>query len=194
MSTFGAFLQLGWEHILDPGGYDHLLFLVALLALYTYRDWRAVLILVTAFTLGHSLTLLLNGLAGPVLPAEWVEFLIPLTILFTAAGNLWRLRQADSAPGPLLRYGMAAAFGLIHGMGFSLFFRSLLGEDAPLLQPLLAFNLGIELGQLAFVAVLLLLQEAVLRFTCLGPRTWQLYLSVLAALAALHLLIETFPY
>jgi hypothetical protein len=193
MNPFQAYLQLGWEHILDPKGYDHMLFLVALLAVYTYRDWKPILILVTAFTLGHTLTLVLTGLKGPILPGDWVEFLIPLTILLTVVTNLWFAFRSEHATPLHRRYLLAGFFGLIHGMGFSNFFASLLGRDAAIIKPLFGFNVGIELGQLCFVALLLLVQFLVLKFTPVTTRIWNLVLSGAAGVVALILLIEKFP-
>ena len=193
MSTFEAYLKLGWQHILDVEGYDHMLFLVALLALYTIRSWKPVLILITAFTLGHSVTLLITGLRGPLIPGAWVEFLIPITILLTVIGNLYLAGQKKAGSGFRWRYALAAIFGLIHGMGFSNFFSALMGKDADILMPLLAFNLGIELGQIAFVSVLLIVQILLVSFMRMQTRSWNLVLSGAAGGIAILLLIENYP-
>ncbi|MCH8545787.1 MAG: HupE/UreJ family protein [Cryomorphaceae bacterium] len=192
MSNFNAYLQLGWEHILDIQGYDHMLFLVALLALYTIRQWKPVLILITAFTIGHSITLLLAGLRGPMIDGDLVEFLIPVTILITVAGNLL-LANKKQQKGFGWRYAMAGFFGLIHGMGFSNFFNELMGPDADIVVPLLAFNLGIELGQIVFVLILLIIQFLLINLTRMQTRSWNLVLSGAAGGVALTLLIETYP-
>lgn len=208
MSTFWLYLVLGFEHIstwqngfFRLAGYDHLLFLLALVALYTLKDGRKVLILVTAFTLGHSLTLALATVGWVVVDGAWIEFLIPTTILLTAIGNLWRpvatTQSPNVAPSPArglwLRYGMAAFFGLIHGLGFSNFLRELLGAEQNLFVPLLAFNIGLELGQLLIVSLLLLLAVVVVRVVGVQRRDWVLGQSVVAATLALQLMIETFP-
>ncbi len=193
MSNFNAYLQLGWEHILDIEGYDHMLFLVALLALYTIRQWKPVLILITAFTIGHSITLMLAGLRGPMIDGDMVEFLIPVTILITVMGNLL-LANKKQQKGFGWRYAMAGFFGLIHGMGFSNFFNELMGPEAEIVTPLLAFNLGIELGQIAFVLILLIIQFLLINFTRMQTRSWNLVLSGAAGGVALTLLIETYPF
>lgn len=193
MSNFNAYLQLGWEHILDIEGYDHMLFLVALLALYTIRQWKPVLILITAFTIGHSITLLLAGLRGPMIDGDLVEFLIPVTILITVTGNLL-LANKKQQKGFGWRYAMAGFFGLIHGMGFSNFFNELMGPEAEIVTPLLAFNLGIELGQIVFVLILLIIQFILINFTRMQTRSWNLVLSGAAGGVALTLLIETYPF
>lgn len=162
MDEFFIYLRLGFDHITDPRGYDHILFVVALCAIYTLRQWRRVLILVTAFTVGHSITLALATLNVIHYSTASVELLIPITILITAVTNFFyvvptterQIREARNSP---LRYGLALCFGLIHGLGFSNYLRSLLGRESSIATPLLSFNLGLEIGQLVIVSVLLVL-------------------------------------
>lgn len=194
MSTFEAYLKLGWSHILDVEGYDHMLFLVALLALYTMKSWKPVLILITAFTLGHSVTLLITGLKGPILPGDWVEFLIPVTILITVLGNLIAANQRKEPKGFSWRYALAGFFGLIHGMGFSNFFSELMGKDTDILVPLLAFNVGIELGQIVFVLALLIFQFLLIQIFRMQTRSWNLVLSGAAGGISVLLLFENYPF
>ncbi|MCC5916070.1 MAG: HupE/UreJ family protein [Cryomorphaceae bacterium] len=193
MGSFEAYLRLGWDHILDVEGYDHMLFLVALLALYTLKNWKPILILITAFTLGHSVTLILTGLRGPIISGDWVEFLIPITILITVTGNLVLANNKSASKRFYWRYAMAAFFGLIHGMGFSNFFSTLMSPDAEILMPLLAFNVGIELGQIVFVMVLLLVQFLMVTFLRMQLRSWNLVMSGAAGGIALILLMENWP-
>lgn len=134
MSTFRLYFQLGIEHILDLQGFDHMLFIIALCALYTLRDWRKVLLLVTAFTLGHSITLALATLGVFRVNSSWVEFLIPVTILITAATNIFRKQPGFSSGKLYLNYAYAAAFGLVHGLGFSGYLRSLLGRSGSIVD------------------------------------------------------------
>ena len=155
VSEFQAYLQLGFEHITDPNGYDHVLFVVSLCAIYSLQQWQSVLILVTAFTIGHSATLALSTLRIINFRSDVVELLIPVTIIITCFLNFRNPFSAPSAPGGRLRYGLALAFGLIHGLGFSNYLRSLLGQEAGIFTPLLAFNLGLETGQLLIVALAL---------------------------------------
>lgn len=162
MDEFFIYLRLGFDHITDPRGYDHILFVVALCAIYTLRQWRRVLILVTAFTIGHSITLALATLNVIHYSTASVELLIPITILITAVTNFFyvvptterQIRETKNSP---LRYGLALCFGLIHGLGFSNYLRSLLGRESSIATPLLSFNLGLEIGQLVIVSVLLVL-------------------------------------
>jgi len=148
MSQFGAFLPLGFHHITAPGALDHLLFLLALVAPYRFRDWRHLLTVASAFTIGHSLTLALLVTDVVRLPTALVEFLIPLTIIGASLANLRRGRRAAGGgwTAPLL----AGGFGLIHGAGFASVLRALF--QGPVALPLFAFNLGIELGQLVVLA------------------------------------------
>jgi hypothetical protein len=170
LDIFLLYFELGWQHILDLGGYDHILFVSVLCGVYLLADWKKVVVLVTAFTLGHSLALALSVLNIVRVNADWIEFLIPLTIVLTAFGNITN-RQKN------LKYGMAAFFGLIHGMGFSNYLRSLLGGEADLIMPLLGFNVGLEFGQLVIVLIVLLLAHFLIRFMKVSSRDWNLFLS-----------------
>lgn len=194
MTEFQAYLQLGFEHIADPNGYDHILFVIALCAIYTLRDWKKVLLLVTAFTLGHSLTLALATLQIISFRSEVVEFLIPITILITATVNLFHRTPkatlfAEEKASPL-RYPLAVGFGLIHGMGFSSYLRSLLGDESGIFQPLLAFNLGLELGQILIVLVVLVVAFLVTELARVPKSSWNLVLSGIIAGMALSLIID----
>lgn len=167
-----------------------MLFLLALVAVYSLRDWKPLLVLVTAFTIGHSVTLALAALKVVVVRSEVIEFLIPLTIFITALGNL--------LPGGALRgrrlnikYGLALGFGLIHGLGFSNYFRSLLGREADIVIPLLGFNLGIELGQLAIVGVILILFGALHGLFGVKQRDWTIGVSGAAIWMSLLLMWQS---
>jgi len=190
---FPTYFQLGLAHITDINGYDHILFLITLCAAYRYSDWKRILVLVTAFTLGHSLTLALAVMHIIPVNGGWVEFLIPLTILITSIKNIGLInlkgqREASTA----LTFLLAAGFGLIHGMGFSNFLRSMLGDD--LLMPLFAFNVGLEVGQLLIVAVIFGVQWAVMRLTDLQLRWWNIALSLIAAGVSILLMSERVPF
>lgn len=198
-SAFTVYLELGFRHIADLAGYDHILFIVALAAGYRLSQWKHLLVLVTAFTVGHSVTLALATLDLVRVRGDWVEFLIPLTILLTALYTLWeswrlpgndagRLRHARE-----FKYGMALLFGLIHGMGFSNFLRALLGEEESLAWPLFSFNVGLEVGQVAILASILLLTSAATGVLRVRPVFWTRLLSVGAAVPALLLLLSRFP-
>jgi hypothetical protein len=174
MSSFSSFLQLGVRHILTPGAADHLLFLATLVLSADAARWRSLLLLITAFTVGHSLTLALATLEIVRIDPHLVEVVIPATIMLTSALNLWTWRHGRRANDPPAvsgarlwpRYALAAGFGLIHGLGFSNVLRELLGAEESLLQPLLAFNIGIELAQVLVLVLLVAIG---------GLLTWRLF-------------------
>ena len=185
---FSVYLQLGFEHILDLKAYDHILFIIALCAIYRVAEWRKILILVTAFTIGHSLTLALSALRIVNLPADLIEFLIPLTILITALYNV--LRKAEASQRVLWNYFLALFFGLIHGLGFSNYFRALLGQEENIIGPLFAFNVGVELGQLLIVAIIMAVSFVVMNVFKAKQRDWTLFISGAAAGVAFILMLE----
>ena len=192
MSTFSLYFKLGVTHILDIRGYDHILFVVVLCALYLLRDWRKILILVTAFTIGHSITLALATLRLVRIDPGLIEFLIPVTIFITAASNIIRKRGAALPRVAPLNYAFALFFGLIHGLGFSNYLRSLLAKDESLVMPLLSFNLGLELGQLVIVVLFLLASSLVVGLLGASRRDWKLIISSAIAGISLMLMVETF--
>lgn len=198
-SVFSAYLQLGFSHIADLNGYDHILFVVALCAIYRLREWRKVALLVTAFTLGHSLTLALAALGYIPINSTWVEFLIPLTILATAVYNVIVHKEESQlstfSPSLQMNYLFALFFGLIHGMGFSNFLRSTLlpGEEGQLVTQLLAFNIGVELGQLAIVGAVLALSYVMLFLMKVKQREWNIFVSGSAFGLALVMALERVP-
>ena len=157
MTEFGLYFQLGLTHIADFSAYDHILFVIALCISYPFQAWRKLLMLITAFTIGHSLTLALSVLKVGVIASDWVEFLIPVTIILTALFNLRNASESQSSGFPAsLLYGTTLFFGLIHGLGFSNYLKALLGKETTIFQPLLAFNLGLEVGQILIAATVFL--------------------------------------
>jgi hypothetical protein len=151
MSELIAFVHLGFRHITDLAALDHMLFLLALAAIYRGRDWRDVLWVVTAFTVGHSVTLALAVTGALRLPTPLIEFLIPVTILVTGLENIL-VRRRDRAPlGGGYRPVFAGVFGLVHGAGFANYLQSLFVGS--IIVPLLGFNAGIELGQLVVLGL-----------------------------------------
>ena len=199
MSVFQTYLELGFRHICTPRAADHLTFLLALCAPYVLADWRRVLALVTSFTLGHSLTLALATLGLVAFKPAITEALIPVTIMLTALMNL---RGAGLAlarptlrprPAPVLAAApnaLALGFGLIHGLGFSNYLRMLLGPNSRPVQELLAFNVGVELGQVLIVAAILLLGALLLRGLGVARRDWLLATSGAALGIATLLLVQ----
>ncbi|MEM1122372.1 MAG: HupE/UreJ family protein [Bacteroidota bacterium] len=200
-SIFRTFLTLGFEHISDIKAYDHILFLVALCAIYRLSEWKKVLVLVTAFTIGHSITLALAALDVITFPTKIVEFLIPVTILITSLFNVWDRSKNPDKKGIFnkkvnINYFFALFFGTIHGMGFSNFLRSTImpGEENTLVSQLLAFNIGVELGQLMIVTVILTCSFLALSVFKVKQREWNLFVSGAAAGVALILMMDTYPF
>jgi ABC-type antimicrobial peptide transport system permease subunit len=187
MSEFQAYLKLGFDHISDLAGYDHILFVVALCAVYRISQWKNILVLVTAFTIGHSITLALSALNVVKFKPEIIEFLIPVTIFLTAMFNVLRKGEQRKF---MLNYFLALFFGLIHGLGFSNYFKALLGAEENIVQPLFAFNIGVELGQLIIVAIILAVGYLVMNIFKAKQKDWNLFISGAAAGVALILMAE----
>ncbi len=175
MDNFALFFELGWQHILDLQGYDHILFVAVLCGIYLIRDWRKVLILVTAFTVGHSVTLALSVYDQVRFDTKVIEFLIPVTIVVTAVTNIFNKKNATNKI--TFNYIMALLFGLIHGLGFSNYLKSLLGRETSIIQELLAFNIGLEIGQIVIVAVILCISFLTVQVFHVKRREWNLFLS-----------------
>ena len=222
-SEFLVYLRLGFEHIADVRGYDHILFIVALTAMYPPREWLRVVVLVTAFTVGHTVTLALATLELVRISNPLVELLIPVTILAAAALNVveveWGRRRArragvggesrdrvagdrarEAAPafeprgGRLLKYVLALGFGLIHGLGFSNFLRAALGAESSIVVPLLGFNVGVEVGQISIVAVVVAATWLATSKLGIGRWGWTLVLSGATAAVAVGLVVERLPF
>ena len=191
MHSFPFYIQLGFDHISDLAGYDHILFLVALCAVYRLEHWKNLLILVTAFTVGHSITLALTSFGVTVVSSEMIEFLIPLTICVTAALNVVNYELVAAGEKLVRRYLAALFFGFIHGMGFSNYFRALLFDESTILVPLLGFNLGIELGQLLIVFLIVGVVYLFLNVFRMSHRDWSIFISGAAFGLSLLLMYET---
>ncbi len=207
---FTVYLGLGFEHLLDLQGYDHILFLAGLCAAYSLRRWRELLVLVTAFTIGHSVSLALATLRLVAVNASLVEFLIPVTIVATAVINLVNVRAGGvpaehagaRATGPTehagararhARYAAALVFGLVHGLGFSNFLRLALGDERNILVPLLSFNIGLELAQILVAGAMTLLALLVTRFLPVSQRAWTVVLSVATGAVAAWMAAQRWP-
>ena len=192
MQDFWLYFQLGRDHIADWKGYDHILFITALCLRYILKDWKKVLVLVTAFTIGHSITLALSALNYVNISVKWVEFLIPVTIFITALSNVWQKEFQFKTKFPLI-YFFALFFGLIHGLGFSSYLKSLLGKETNIVGELLAFNLGLEFGQILIVAVVLAISWICITLLKFSRREYLLFLSGAIFGLALMMAIERFP-
>ncbi len=186
------YFKEGWRHIISLDALDHQLFILVLAALFTIRDWKQVLILVTAFTIGHSITLALSTLNIIQVPSEWVEFLIPCTIVITAAINFFR---KDFTPKHIRwHYGLALFFGLVHGLGFANTLRFMLAKGENLFWPLLQFNLGLEAGQIVVVLIILLVAYLFIYLLKLNRRYWVWLLSAAGFIVALKIAMERVPW
>jgi len=175
MQDFPLYFELGWQHILDWKGYDHILFVMVLCGTYLLSDWRRVLILVTAFTIGHSITLALSVFKIIHVKTDLIEFLIPVTILVTAASNI--LSGKSKPKGLYLKYAFALFFGLIHGLGFSNYLNSLLGKSTNIVAELFAFNIGLEFGQIIIVLGILIFSFLLLNVFKVKKWDWTFFLS-----------------
>ena len=190
MQNLGFYFDLGWHHIIAKDAFDHLLFILVLSAVYLITDWKKVLILVTAFTLGHSLTLILSVVDLIRVDANLVEVLIPCTIIITAVFNLW---QKDFALKSLQRnYFLAFFFGLIHGLGFANSIRFMMASDESIGTNLLGFNVGLEAGQIVVVVCILILSFIVVNKAGLQRKWWVWGLSVFALIFASKMIWDRF--
>jgi len=191
MSDFGFYFSLGWEHIISGDALDHQLFILALAAIYLLKDWRQVLVLVTAFTIGHSLTLALTVLNIIHFPSIWIEFLIPCTIVATAITNLF---QKNFTPRSIrINYFLALFFGLIHGMGFANKLRYILAEDQSIGWSLFGFNVGLEAGQIAIVMIVLVLSYLSVQLLNVNRREWVIFTSAAAFGVATQMALQRIP-
>ena len=194
MNPIDMYIKLGFQHISDLAGYDHILFLLALCAVYSIDQWRRLFILVTAFTVGHSITLALSSFGWVVIPSHIIEFLIPVTILITAIRNVAvppSDQLTDDQGNMTGHYLVALCFGFIHGMGFSNYFRALMMDSSSITIPLLGFNLGIEIGQLLVVSIIVIVASLVVKFAQVKHRDWNLFISGAAAGISIVLMNET---
>ncbi|RXR33476.1 HupE/UreJ family protein [Flavobacterium piscinae] len=192
MSEFWLYFNIGLQHVLDIDGYDHVLFLIALTVPYAFKDWKRVLILVSLFTLGHTLALLLSVFEVVMIKASLVEFLIPITILITALFHLFTAGKSGKKESITFVAFVTLFFGIIHGLGFSNYFKSILpGENVDKLVPLLEFALGIEAAQIIVVLIVLLLSYIVQTFFRFSKRDWTLVMSAFVVGVVLPMIIES---
>lgn len=191
MQDLGFYFDLGWHHIIAWDALDHLLFVLALSAVYLPGNWKQVLILVTAFTIGHSCTLVLSVYDMVRVNDKWVEFLIPCTIIITAGLNFL---ERDYKPRSLrLNYFLALFFGLIHGLGFANAIRFMLADGQGVGWGLFGFNIGLEAGQVVVVFCILLFSFLVVSKAGLKRKWWVWSLSLAALSVAVKMAVERIP-
>lgn len=191
MSEFWVYFQIGLQHVLDIHAYDHVLFLMALAVPFTFKDWQRILVLVSLFTIGHTTALLLSVYEIIVIKVNVVEFLIPITILLTAVYNLFTAGKTSKKESLNLVFFITLFFGIVHGLGFSNYFKTLLGGSANAkLVPLLEFALGIEVAQIAVVGVVLILAYIFQTFFRFSKRDWVLTASAFIIGVVVPLIVE----
>jgi hypothetical protein len=192
MSDFWLYLKLGLEHVLDLSAYDHILFLVVLCAAYSFDLWKRLLLLVTLFTVGHTISLLLAHFMVVSVNGSYIEFLIPITILVTAIYNIVTAGKPSGTQKNTLFYVVTLFFGLIHGFGFARYYTMISDGDSVL--PLLEFALGVELAQVVVVLLTLLaafIIQAVFRF---NKRDWVLVVSSVVIGMIIPMLVTNWPF
>lgn len=192
MSQFWLYLRLGLDHVLDWQAYDHVLFLVVLVASYSFITWRHVLWLVTLFTLGHTLALFLSVYEIVRVDVDYVEFLIPVTILVTAIFDIATAGKKIKNSNFNLLYFTTAFFGLIHGLGFSSYFKMIAAGTESKFWPLLEFALGIEIAQVIVVLAVLILGFIFQNVLQISKRDWILVTSAIVIGIILPILQEAF--
>ena len=193
MEDFTLFFKLGWYHILSLNALDHILFIATLTCLYNLNHWKQVLFLITAFTIGHSLTLAISTYNIIRFNNDWIEFLIPLTILSTAIFNIAQ-KEKESSFRIHLNYLLALCFGLVHGMGFANTIRFMLAKAQTLTVPLVSFNLGIEAGQILFVIFLLYVTTILTESSELKQKWWTTGCSVISGIIAIYMCTQRWPF
>lgn len=198
MDNFSFFLRQGLSHITDIGAYDHILFIIALVAFYSIKEWKALILLVTCFTIGHSVALALATFDIVAVNSGLVEFLIPVTIILTCLANLARIAQAHLSKQELkkekttnTKYAIVIFFGIVHGLGFSNFLAFMLASDESIFLPLLSFNIGLEIGQLAILSIALLINFVFLELLKIPTKYWSALVSISVLLISIPILLDT---
>ena len=190
MDNFVFFLNEGLYHVLDWNAYDHILFLIALAVVYDFKNWKAVLWLITLFTIGHTISLILAAYDVVAVRSDWIEFLIPLTILITALANIFYAKSTSLATKSNTNLFFALFFGLIHGFGFSSYFKLIIGSSEYKFIPLLEFAIGVEVAQIIIVLVILSLGFLCNNLLQFSKRDWILIVSSIVIGVVLPLLKE----
>ena len=192
MSDFWLYLKLGLTHVLDWQAYDHIVFLIVLVAAYNFSNWKRIFILVSLFTIGHTASLLLANYSVVTVSSKWIEFLIPVTILVAAIYNLFTSGKINRSEKVGLFYVITVFFGLIHGFGFATYYKMITGGNEIL--PLLEFALGIEFAQLIIVAIVLIssfIFQSIFRF---NKRDWVLVVSSIVIGVVIPMLQNNWPF
>lgn len=193
MQDFWFYIQLGLEHVLDFGAYDHILFLTALTLPFTFKNWKHVVLLATVFTITHCASLALSVFEMYTVDVALIEFLIPVTIALTALFNLYQVVLRRDHIKIEFHMLATAFFGLVHGFGFSNYFKLLMAEEEEKLGPLLGFATGIELSQVTIIFVVLGFAYLFRNILKLKATLFVAIASILILLATIPMLVDTFP-
>ena len=192
MSQFWIYFQIGLKHVLDIYAYDHVLFLIALAVPFSFKDWKRIVLLVSLFTIGHTLALILSVFGIIAVKVNVIEFLIPITILLTALFNLFTAGKSSKKESVNLVFFITLFFGIIHGLGFSNYFKTILGgTPSSKLLPLGEFALGIEAAQIVVVFIVLILSYIVQTVFRFSKRDWTLVMSAFIIGVVVPLIIES---
>ena len=192
MSLFALYFKLGLRHILDIFSVQHVLFIIALTAIFLFKDWKRILILIASFTLGYSLTMYLS-VYGVIQPDQrLIDYLIPLTIFLTAVSNIIRKKDNFHIRGNFQRnYLLALLFGFIHGFGFAHYVKGIINNPNPSVTPVFAYNLGLEFGQAVVVFGFLFLAFIFVGIIGINRKDWVLIISSAIAGVALTMMFES---
>ncbi len=188
MNDFTFYFKIGWEHIINIEALDHILFIAALAAIYMLKDWKQVLVLITAFTIGHTITLILSTKQWIEVPSNLVEFLIPCTIVITAIANL--LQKNFTTRSIRINYFLALTFGLIHGLAFANTLRMILASDQSFALSMASFSVGLELGQIGIVLLILLLSQFFIGVLKIERKSWVIFVSAVVFGLALEMALQ----
>src|SRR5450432_3472567 len=192
MNDFTFYFSIGWEHIINVEALDHIFFIAALAAIYMLKDWRQVLILVTAFTVGHTITLILSTKRIVEVNERWVEFLIPCTIVVTALSNLFQ--KSFTSKAVRINYFLALFFGLIHGLAFANVLRMILAPEQSFALSMFSFSVGLESGQILIVFIILLLSQFFIGVLKIQRLHWVIFLSAIVFGLAMEMALQRLPW
>lgn len=192
MNDFTFYFSIGWEHIINAEALDHIFFIAALAAIYMLKDWRQVLILVTAFTVGHTITLVLSTKRIVEVNESWVEFLIPCTIVVTAVSNLFQ--KSFTSKAIRINYFLALFFGLIHGLAFANVLRLILAPEQSFALSMFSFSVGLESGQILIVFLILLLSQFFIGILKIQRLHWVIFLSAVVFGLAMEMALQRLPW
>jgi len=189
---FYFFVKEGFFHVLDLNALDHILFFIAISMLFTVKKWKKALLLVSVFTVAHTFTFALSSYRIVKVNENWVEFLIPITILIPMINSIFIVFQNKKIQNS--NYYFTFLFGMIHGLGFSSYFKILLDKNDSILAPLLEFALGIEMVQIIIVSLIVILNTIVIKYLKTNRKYWILFISFLLLLKIIPMLIDRFPF